>query len=153
MAIKNKYCSTFPSIKYLFGNGKEAIFVGGVYLTDVPWEIEQLDSEVQQGHPHIYVDAANLTTDSDGADPLEIIRRKAVADYIAAQKVASDPTTYRGTSDNGTGFSGATTATLSEAAMSSDEGVGAAIAAAQAVPVKPADGGALAALKAKVAAV
>ena len=48
--------STMPSVNFIFGNGKPAIFIAGVYRTNIDWEISALDYEVSSGHPHIFID-------------------------------------------------------------------------------------------------
>ena len=120
MAIQNLYKSTVPSIKYIFANGKEAPFVGGKFHTSVPSEVAELDQEVLLGHPFIYVDKDQLTVDSANLDPLADIKAKAIADFLAAQKLANDPNNNRGT----TTFSGklggiANSGTIADAAANS----------------------------------
>lgn len=98
MSKKNLYLSRISSIKYIFVNGKEANFILGQYITDAPEEIQQLDAEVKQGHPHIYTDPNKKEVDATYLDPVEAIKRKAIADYLAQQR-ALDPSKDAGTSD------------------------------------------------------
>jgi len=121
MATKNLYKSRISSVKYAFLNGKEANFINFEYITDLSNEIAELDNEVLQQHPTIYTDPTRLTVDTNKRDPLEDIRAKAVADYIASQKVAMDPKQDRGTSVQGK-LNVATSTSISEGAAGSSSG-------------------------------
>ena len=101
MSIKKVFKCRIPSCKYLFSNGKEANFIGGKYLTDLDIEISQLENEIKSGHPHIYVDAAEKEVDTEQMDPIEQIKKKAIAEYLAAQKAALDPNNDRGSTEAG----------------------------------------------------
>lgn len=101
MPKKTQFLSRVSSCRYIFKNGKEAAFINHKYLTDTLSEIEELQNEINQGHPTIYVDKNNLIVDTATLDPLHEIRKKAVEDYLAEQAAASDITNDRGTSDNG----------------------------------------------------
>jgi hypothetical protein len=96
MSILNRFMSRIPSSKYIFKNGKEGAFIGGILDTDIESEIEELNAEVAGKHPHIYIDPAQATVDSEKVDPIEEIKRKAIEEYIASVKVASDPANDRG---------------------------------------------------------
>ena len=96
MAMKRLYKSRIPSCKYGFKNGKEANFINHEYLTDIPGEIQELDEEIALGHPTLYIDAARKEIDVDGRDPIEEIKAKAIAEYIASQKAAMNPANDRG---------------------------------------------------------
>jgi hypothetical protein len=86
-----------PSFKYIFLNGKEASFINHEFTTDIQSEIDELNAEIASRHPHIYVQEGEETKSSTMVDPLETVRTKAVADYIAAQEVANNKTNDRGT--------------------------------------------------------
>lgn len=88
--MKRLFLCTIQSCKYHFKNGKEANFISGEYATDAAEEIEQLDAEVAAMHPHIYIDPKRKEVDASTLDPLEVIKRKAVEEYIAAQAAATD---------------------------------------------------------------
>lgn len=60
------YRSVIPSINFIFPSGKAAIFVKGVYKTNMENEIECLDREVKLGHPHIQF----MTAEEAKAAPL-----------------------------------------------------------------------------------
>jgi hypothetical protein len=83
--------STIPSINYIFGNGKPAIFVQGRFCTDIPAEISELEYEVKLGHPHIFIDPNDAVADSAVLDPIAGLREKIIAEYLAAAEKANDP--------------------------------------------------------------
>jgi len=103
MALLHVFKNSIPSCNYIFGSpeiaGKVAVFVSGVYRTDVTAEIEELQKEVALGHPHIYVDSNETTIDSVYLDPMVALREKIISEYLAAQTQAVDPTNDRGSSD------------------------------------------------------
>lgn len=78
--------STVISCKTHLPNGKEINFVGGRYATDDSDEIEFLEATIKAKHPNFYIDSAEAEVDSVRVDPVEAIRAKAVADYIAEQE-------------------------------------------------------------------
>jgi hypothetical protein len=90
----HQFKSTIPSCKFILGNGKNANFVGGIYRTDLEHEVAELKKEVELGHPFIdylgQISAADL-------DPVAILKRRAVEEYLAAQKAAIDPSRDLGT--------------------------------------------------------
>jgi hypothetical protein len=130
MAIKRVFKTTLGSSRYVFTSGKEAAFVGGEYLTDIASEIETLEQEIAAGHPHIYVDSAKATVDTDNMDPLEQIRQKAIADYIASQAAATNPANDLGTSEAGA-LNPSSSATLQAMAADSSAGGGEAVLVSQ----------------------
>lgn len=92
--------STIPSVNYLFKNGKPAIFVAGRYTTKVAHEVTELEEEIASGHPHLYVDKAELQIDEKHLDPMAALRDKIIADYLATE-AAKDPLQDMGTSKQG----------------------------------------------------
>lgn len=64
MTTKQVFKAHLPSVNYIFQNGKPAIFVLGRYVTSVDSEIAELKAEIAAGHPHIYIDANEETTDA-----------------------------------------------------------------------------------------
>jgi hypothetical protein len=98
MAILKLYKSTIPSINFILGNGKPCIFINGRFATDVDSEISALDYEIKLGHPHIRVDDAEPTIDSDMVDPMEVLRAKMRAEIIAEMAAATNPDNDMGTS-------------------------------------------------------
>lgn len=126
MATLRVFKSTIPSVNYIFGNGKSAIFVNGVFRTDIPAEIQALEYEVTQHHPHIYIDEKEREIDSELIDPMNALRAKIIADYVANQAAATALNNDRGTSDQ----SGAKPANTSDVASAAAGGSGAQLLAA-----------------------
>ena len=99
MATLSVFKSTIPSVTYIFGDGTPAIFVNGVYRTDVQKRIDALQSEIDQGHPHIYIDPKEREIDSELVDPINALRAKIIAEYKAQEAAAVALSNDRGTSD------------------------------------------------------
>lgn len=128
--MHNLYKSRIPSCFYVFKNGKQGFFVDGRYNTGLSKEIEELDEEILSGHPHIYVDKDEAQVDTDALDPMEVVRKKAVADYIAAQKKVTDPTNDMGSTEQSGKLQGiANTHTISAGAADSSSGQASPVAA------------------------
>lgn len=72
------YKNHLPSCHYVFRDGSQATFVNGEFKTANPYEIEQLDSEIRRGHPHIYIskDAPAVVSAKLDADPMAALRAK-----------------------------------------------------------------------------
>jgi hypothetical protein len=87
--IKHRYTHNHINSSYIFRNGKVAHFFGGEFFTDVPAEIAELDAEVAAGHPNIGIDADKKTVDVSDLDPVAVIKKKAIEEYLAAQAKAS----------------------------------------------------------------
>lgn len=86
MAIQKLYKSRIPSCQYFFKDGSRADFVSGRFSTDDDEKIEQLDLELVKNHPHIYVDDNETEVDTEKQDPLEHLRTKFIAEYLASQQ-------------------------------------------------------------------
>lgn len=78
--------------KYYTRKGKEIGFVGGKYITDNEDEVKELEAEIKEGHPHIYIDAKDKEISAeDVADPMAALRAKIIAEYEAnKQKEAEE---------------------------------------------------------------
>lgn len=91
MAIQKVFKSTIESIRYIFKDGKHAAFVAGKYVTEIENEIKELMDEIKNegrdksSHPHLYVDPTEKEIDTEAPSPIDVIKAKAVADYIASQ--------------------------------------------------------------------
>ena len=96
--VFHKFCSNLPSSKYVFRSGKVANFVGGQYLTTVQAEIDELNAEIEAGHPHMYVDTNETTVDSESLDPLAKLRKSIIEQYIKDQQKAVNPENDMGNS-------------------------------------------------------
>lgn len=140
MAIKRVFKCRIPSSKYIFSNGKEANFIGGKYATDVAAEIAALEEDIKLGHPHIYIDDSEKEIDTEQMDPIEQIKKKAIAEYLAAQSAALKPSNDRGTTEQGklqgigNSFSTAMLAVGSDSGTAVNDGSQAPVAAPVASP-------------------
>lgn len=101
MSTLRVFKATLPSVNYIFKNGKPAIFVQGVYTTDVVSEIEELDAEIAARHPHIFIDAAMREIDSSAVDPIAALREKIIAEYKATMASATSLDNDMGKSNQG----------------------------------------------------
>ena len=84
----HQFKSSILSCKFILSNGKNANFVNGIYRTDLDSEVAELQEEIKHGHPYIsylgQVSAADL-------DPISVIKKKAVEEYLAQQALTQDP--------------------------------------------------------------
>jgi hypothetical protein len=85
----NLYLSTFPSCRYIYKDGTEAVFVNGKYATGEQNRIEELDAEVAARHPYIFTDKDKLQIDEKELDPMEALKKKIIAEAIASGEVVS----------------------------------------------------------------
>lgn len=96
MAIK-EFSSIFPSCKYCFTDGTEAIFMNGRYRTDNEGYIKELMIEIKKGHPHIF-NPRDVDTLVD--DPLATFKQRMRAELLAEIAVqeaqSNNPTNDRG---------------------------------------------------------
>jgi len=97
--VLHQFFSRIPSVKYIFTNGKEAHFINGRFTTDVVGEIEQLNAEIAEGHPHLFTKPEALTITVADLDPLAEIKRKAIEEHMAKLAAASNPENDMGTSE------------------------------------------------------
>lgn len=95
------FMSNIPSSRYIFKNGKVANFVGGIYTTSIASEIEELDSEVDNGHPHISIDSSRRVISADELDPMVALKKKLRAEILAEQAAINPPGRDFGQSDEG----------------------------------------------------
>lgn len=94
----HQYFSSRPSLTIVMENGNRIRFVGGVYMTDNEQEISFLNEQIRCGHQMIYVKEGQKIVDADALDPLAAVKKRAVEEYIAQQKLAADPSRDMGNS-------------------------------------------------------
>ena len=131
--LHKAYKSTFPFIGYVFKDGSNANFVNGLYHTDNPEFITELDNEVgniglnNSKHPIIYIDELEQTVDPQALTPMAIMEKQIRAKILAEQAAAGDITNDRGNSN--ANFAQSISNTITGAAqLSGDAGVNAALA-------------------------
>lgn len=88
---KRLYWATMPFMNYIFSNGKVAVFRHHRYATDIPAEIQNLDSEVAANHPHIYVKPDMMYLTEEMEDPMKALRTRIIAEYLAEQAKHTNP--------------------------------------------------------------
>lgn len=98
---KRVFKSHIPSCNFIFSNGKPAIFVGGKYITDNENEIQSLEYEIKQGHPHLFIDPdeREVAIPLSGNELVAGLRAKIIAELEAEGRLASDPGRDMGSSD------------------------------------------------------
>lgn len=79
MAILKKFKAHIKSCSFFTSTGMQVAFINGEHVTGNEQVIAELDAEVKNGHPHIYVDANDCEVDTEALTPLEIIRQEAYA--------------------------------------------------------------------------
>lgn len=114
--------------RYTFKNGKDAVFLGGRYLTNNEAEFRELMEEIQTGHPHISVpeNPDDQIVDTKYVDPMEALRASIRADLIAEQAAIRNSKADMGTSDQAEKLNVGTTLSVGEAMSGSTSGDGAA---------------------------
>lgn len=117
MAIQKLYKSRIPSCQYFFKDGSRADFVNSRFSTDDEDKIEQLDADLKKGHPHLYVDDNEVEVDTEKLDPMEHLKAKFIAEYLASQKAKEGTNFGNSTADAKAGMM--TTAKLVEGAKES----------------------------------
>jgi hypothetical protein len=90
--------SNFSSCVFLLGNGKPIHFINGTYVTDNEGDIELLNAEIKQGHPHIRfpTEEEELQVRVLGEDPLSALRAAHFKEFLEAQRRAIDPNSDKG---------------------------------------------------------
>jgi hypothetical protein len=80
--------STIGSCRYYFSNGSAAVFsVEGRFATAKENEIAELEAEVKAGHPHIYVDPKEATSETVEQDPMESLKKRIIEEYMQSNSV------------------------------------------------------------------
>lgn len=92
MAMLKVYKCSMNSCKTFTPAGKCIEFISGRHVTDDEDVVEYMEAQIKAKHPLFYVDANEKEVDGEKLDPLEMVRRKAVEDYIKQQaaKVGMD---------------------------------------------------------------
>jgi hypothetical protein len=146
--IKYAFHNSLGSCKYIFKDGTEAPFTGGIYYTDNEAKVAELKAEIAAGHPYISVKAGEETVNVAIGDPLEAVRRAAAAEAIARYQASLKDNDMGSTDQSGKleGIGNSTTvAAAAGDSTSTDANVGGTVAAANPVTSS------LAALKAGLA--
>jgi hypothetical protein len=97
--ILHVFFNSLVNCRYTFRNGKDANFLGGRYTTDNAAEIDELNHEISEGHPHIYVKEDERTIDTTVVDPMEAIRAKVRQELLAEMAANTAKDNDRGNYD------------------------------------------------------
>lgn len=96
-----------PYVKYAFGDGREAEFIKepgstyGVYYTNQPELIDELNHQIKMRHPLIFVDPAQPTIVAEDRDPKIRQRKQIIADLMAEGWMKTDPSNDMGATIQG----------------------------------------------------
>lgn len=88
MAISSIFKNRIQNCSYFFKDGTQAAFLAGKFVTSIQSQIEELTAEVENFHPHIYIDKAEAFIDSEALTPMELIMQQAKA-AAKAELIAS----------------------------------------------------------------
>jgi len=80
------YHCTIKSCRMITEIGRVISFVDGMYVTDQQPEIDYLEKQLAAGHTKLSVVAGKELMTSDELDPMEVLRKKHIAEYLAEQK-------------------------------------------------------------------
>lgn len=95
MATKAHYQMSLSSGTYILRDGSPCVFVSGSFYTNSKKIISELNEEVENPTSLIsYVGEVN----EEDLDPLNEIKKQAIADYLARTAAAVDKESDRGTS-------------------------------------------------------
>lgn len=129
------YSCNVPSSRYVFKNGKIANFIGGIYTTHIEQEIAELDFEVANDHPNIFVDPKRRVISADELDPMAVLKKKLRAELKAEMDAEAATGRDFGNSAQGKNQGLQTSATVAQVSSASN---GAGIAAGSIkVPSQP----------------
>lgn len=84
------FYNTIPSCKTITESGRTISFVCGKYITDVQEDIDFLQKEIKLGNIHIFIKEGEEQLTSDELDPMKMLKKKHVAEYLAEQKELAD---------------------------------------------------------------
>lgn len=114
-----------PYVKYAFQDGREAEFIkepgktNGVYYTNQPELIAELQYQIGLRHPSIFVDPSQVTITAEDRDPKVRQRKQIIADLQAEGWVKTDPSNDMGNSIQGN-LKVASTSDIAATAMGGD---------------------------------
>jgi hypothetical protein len=62
-------------------------FMGGRLYSTIPSEIAELTAMAEEGASGVYIDTNETDIDPKAASPMEVMRKKIISEYLAAQNV------------------------------------------------------------------
>ena len=93
--------STMSAMNFICGDGDVITFQQGKFFTDNPKHINALEVEVKARNPHIFIDPNEQEVASNMVTPMQQMRAKIIAEYIAEQEELAKGTKNLGTSEQG----------------------------------------------------
>jgi len=102
-AEKRLYKSTLKFNNVIFPNGHVAHFKGGMYVTDVPAQIEYLDAQIAQNGfgGAVYIDPTARTITAEQENPMLALRKRLFEEFEAERLAKIDPNNDMGSSAQG----------------------------------------------------
>lgn len=117
MSILKVYKCHIPSVNVILPSGKACVFVNGVFRTKDEGEIGFFEREIALGHPHIFIDPAEVEVDEALVDPFEAMKHKIIEQYKAEMAAAAgNPDRDMGNTDQNLKLNVGTTRDVAEAA-------------------------------------
>ena len=110
--IAKVFKNRVPNCKVFHPKGRQITFVGGKHITQIKLDIDYLQSLVDEGDPHVYIDQDEFEVDTDELTVegrVAKIKREAIEEFLAAQAAAANHTS---SSDKSQGINPGTTAQL-----------------------------------------
>lgn len=126
--------STMPMVQFVFSGrtpdgkengiaGKAAPFIAGEYRTDHPAEIEELEREINNRHPHIFIDKDRYEMDAEDVDPTIALKKKHYAEFMQEQaRAMNNGDVGKTDASGGTGTGMGTSAGANQGAADSNAG-------------------------------
>lgn len=89
--------------RFALKSGKECIFLNGDFATGNPEEVREIAEDINAGNPHISLsnDFDKVLINKADLDPLEALKRKIIADFVATQATIVEGKADYGTSEQG----------------------------------------------------
>lgn len=123
--MKQLFKSHNKQMAMVLKSGERIHFFNYQFWTSNKKIVEELEAEIEAGFNFIYRDPEEMEIDPNKVDPIEEIKRQAIAEYKEKLAKASDPNNDRGNTDPGK-LTPASTAALSDL-MQASTGAGAVI--------------------------
>ena len=85
------FYSVIPSMQIIDSTGNPIIFVSGRFHTKDQRKIDFLNQMIADGTTSVFVRPDQLTMSDADLDPMEVLRKKHIAEYLAEQAKQLDP--------------------------------------------------------------
>lgn len=99
--VLNLYFSTVASMQVVMPRGKAIVFISGRYATSKGEEILFLDDLVENGTGTVFKNPSLLTINAADMDPMNALRNKFYAEFMAEKQAQLNPQNDRGNSEQG----------------------------------------------------